>query len=89
MTSLRVPAELAADADGAKTEWDAVLFRRPERPASCPPLWDICLLVEAKASVEAATTDLPRLLRRLRLLARAQSGAVYALATQEGRVLVG
>ena len=45
-------------------------------------------MVEAKASVEAATTDLPRLLRGLRLLARAQSGAVYAFATQQGRVQV-
>lgn len=88
VTSLRVPAELAADADRAKTEWDAVLLRRAEGPVSCPPLWDICLVVEAKASVEAATTDLPRLLRGLRLLARAQSGAVYAFATQQGRVQV-
>lgn len=88
VTSLRVPAELAADADRAKTEWDAVLLRRAEGPASCPPLWDICLVVEAKASVEAATTDLPRLLRGLRLLARAQSNAVYAFAAQQGRVQV-
>lgn len=88
VTSLRVPAELAADADRAKTEWDAVLLRRAEGPASSPPLWDICLVVEAKACVEAATTDLPRLLRGLRLLARAQAGAVYAFATQQGRVQV-
>ena len=35
--------------------------------ASETPLWDVCLLIEAKASVDAATTDLPRLLRGLRL----------------------
>ncbi|MFY3679241.1 3-deoxy-D-arabino-heptulosonate 7-phosphate synthase [Achromobacter xylosoxidans] len=84
VTSLRVPAGLAADADRAKTEWDGVLLRRAD-PA---PLWDVCVMVEAKASVEAATTDLPRLLRGLRLLARAQPGQAYAFSTQQGMIQV-
>lgn len=84
VTSLRVPAGLAADTDRAKTEWDAVLLRR----ADTAPLWDVCLVVEAKASVEAATTDLPRLLRGLRLLAGARPEQAYAFATQQGTIQV-
>ena len=48
--------------------------------------WDVCLLVEAKSSVDAAATDLPRLLRGLRLLAHADDGDVYAFKTQQGMV---
>lgn len=89
VTSLRVPASLAAAADRAKTEWDAVLLRRADpTPADAMPLWDICLVIEAKASVEAATTDLPRLLRGLRLLARAQPDQAYAFSTQQGMIQV-
>lgn len=89
VTSLRVPASLAAATDRAKTEWDAVLLRRADSaPADAVPLWDICLVIEAKASVEAATTDLPRLLRGLRLLARAQPDQAYAFSTQQGVIQV-
>lgn len=103
VTSLRVPAGLAAEADRAKAEWDAVLLRRVD-PAQVTPVraqagaaatqadpaafWDICLVIEAKASVEAATTDLPRLLRGLRLLARARPDQAYAFSTQQGMVQV-
>ena len=86
VTSLRVPSALAANADRAKTEWDAVLLRRANDNASETPLWDVCLLIEAKASVDAATTDLPRLLRGLRLLAQAEPDASYSCATQQGQV---
>ncbi|WZB71836.1 hypothetical protein WJ968_08860 [Achromobacter xylosoxidans] len=86
VTSLRVPSALAANADRAKTEWDAVLLRRADGNASETPLWDVCLLIEAKASVDAATTDLPRLLRGLRLLAQAEPDASYSCATQQGQV---
>lgn len=103
VTSLRVPAGLAAEANRAKTEWDAVLLRRVDpaqatavhaqagataTPADPAALWDICLVIEAKASVEAATTDLPRLLRGLRLLASARPDRAYAFSTQQGRVQV-
>lgn len=103
VTSLRVPAGLAAEADRAKSEWDAVLLRRVDpaqatavraqagataTPADPAALWDICLVIEAKASFEAATTDLPRLLRGLRLLASARPDQAYAFSTQQGKVQV-
>jgi hypothetical protein len=75
VTSMRVPASIPADADRAKSEWDAVLLRQTETIAATP-VWDVCLLVEAKASVDAAATDLPRLLRGLRLLGHADEDTV-------------
>ena len=60
-------------------------LRRANDNASETPLWDVCLLIEAKASVDAATTDLPRLLRGLRLLAQAEPDASYSCATQQGQ----
>jgi len=94
VTSLRVPASIPANPHRAKSEWDVVLLRRAN-PAVAPAgaaaadatiVWDVCLLVEAKASVEAATTDLPRLLRGLRLLAHAEEEAVYPFETRQGVV---
>ncbi|WP_233237876.1 3-deoxy-D-arabino-heptulosonate 7-phosphate synthase [Bordetella sp. LUAb4] len=84
VTSMRVPASLAANADRAKTEWDAVLLRRA-RKDDC---WDICLVAEVKSSVDAATTDYPRLLRGLRLLTQANGTARYPFACQEGVIEV-
>lgn len=81
MTSLRVPASIPASHERAKTEWDVVLLRRRSAEA-----WDVCLLVEVKASVDAATTDFPRLLRGLCLLAQADADIVYAFDTQQGTV---
>ncbi|ALM82379.1 hypothetical protein [Bordetella sp. N] len=80
-TSLRVPAALAGNADRAKTEWDVVLLRRAPAEA-----WDICLVAEAKSSIDAATTDYPRLRRGLRLLAQADDQVCYAFASQQGSV---
>lgn len=85
VTSMRVPASLPASHERAKTEWDAVLLRQAETNDETPA-WDVCLLVEAKASVDAATTDLPRLLRGLRLLAHAEKHVVYAFQTEQGTV---
>ncbi|MCY1221497.1 hypothetical protein D9M69_118160 [compost metagenome] len=85
VTSMRVPASIPATHEHAKTEWDAVLLRQV-LPAGDTPAWEICLLAEAKASVDAATTDLPRLLRGLRLLAHAGKDAVYAFETRQGTV---
>jgi hypothetical protein len=85
VTSMHVPASIPADADRAKSEWDVVLLRQTETIAATP-VWDVCLLVEAKASVDAATTDLPRLLRGLRLLGHADQGTVYDFETQQGIV---
>ncbi|BDB26715.1 3-deoxy-D-arabino-heptulosonate 7-phosphate synthase [Cupriavidus sp. P-10] len=85
VTSMRVPASIPATHERAKTEWDAVLLR--QLPASdAAPAWEICLLAEAKASVDAATTDLPKLLRGLHLLAHADKDVVYAFETQQGTV---
>ncbi|HUH61275.1 MAG TPA: 3-deoxy-D-arabino-heptulosonate 7-phosphate synthase [Candidimonas sp.] len=85
VTSMRVPASIPASPDRAKSEWDAVLLKRSES-GNAATAWDVCLLVEAKASVDAATTDLPRLLRGLRLLAHADENAVYPFETQQGVV---
>ncbi|WP_422650331.1 3-deoxy-D-arabino-heptulosonate 7-phosphate synthase [Cupriavidus sp. H18C1] len=89
VTSMRVPASLPASHERAKTEWDAVLLRQASTKDEADdetPAWDVCLLVEAKASVDAATTDLPRLLRGLRLLVHAEQHVTYAFQTEQGTV---
>lgn len=85
ITSVRVPPTLPGHAEYAKTEWDAILLRRADDTESADAAWDVCLLAEAKASVDAATTDLPRLARGLRLLGSAQAAA-YPFETREGTV---
>jgi hypothetical protein len=85
VTSMRVPASIRGDRDRAKSEWDAVLLRRCDTAGEAT-VWQLCLLVEAKASVDAATTDLPRLLRGLRLLGHANAKAVYPFETRQGLV---
>ncbi|QGZ64866.1 3-deoxy-D-arabino-heptulosonate 7-phosphate synthase [Paraburkholderia acidisoli] len=97
VTSMRVPAAIPASAERAKSEWDAVLLRRADtsdtsdtsdthRAGEAAGVWDVCLLVEAKASIDAATTDFPRLLRGLRLLAHARAHETYAFDTRQGAV---
>ena len=81
VTSLRVPAAFPGDPQRAKSEWDVALLRRHDADT-----WDLLLLVEAKASADAATTDLPRLLRGLRLLAQADPRATYAFASHQGEI---
>ncbi|CAG2158990.1 3-deoxy-D-arabino-heptulosonate 7-phosphate synthase [Cupriavidus numazuensis] len=85
VTSMRVPASIPAKHERAKTEWDAVLLRQAETIDDAPA-WDICLLAEAKASADAATTDFPRLLRGMRLLAQADAAVTYDFETHEGVV---
>jgi hypothetical protein len=85
VTSMRVPPSLPASPERAKSEWDAVLLRRANRVDEMEA-WDVCLLVEAKSSVDAATTDLQRLLRGIRLLSHADEYVAYAFATQQGTV---
>ena len=95
VTAMHVPAVLVDSAERAKTEWDVVVLRRQkiedakdtEAPdgAASPP-WDVCLLVEAKASADAATTDFPRLLRGLQLLSKADPNVAYAFLTKQGTV---
>ncbi|MFD4838789.1 3-deoxy-D-arabino-heptulosonate 7-phosphate synthase [Achromobacter sp. NPDC058515] len=82
-TSMRVPASMPGSAERAKTEWDAALLRQAPI-ADATPAWDVCLLVEAKASVDAATTDLARLLRGLRLLAQADASVAYPFECGQG-----
>lgn len=86
VTSMRAPSALPGNPDRAKTEWDVVLLRQAPALAGAQDAWDIRLLVEAKASVDAAGTDLPRLLRGLRLLAQAEPGRIYAFQAREGEV---
>ncbi|WP_443102117.1 3-deoxy-D-arabino-heptulosonate 7-phosphate synthase [Bordetella sp. H567] len=80
----------AAAAPG--TPSPGIVNEKPSAPAGAPcglasaPRWDICLLVEAKASIDAAATDFPRLLRGLRLLAHADATSVYPFETQQGVV---
>lgn len=89
VTSMRVPSSIPGSAERAKSEWDAVLLRRAAHPGgSAEPTWDLCLLLEAKASVDAATTDFARLQRGIRLLASADSGATYSFSTRQGDVLL-
>lgn len=85
VTSMRVPAAIPGSAERAKTEWDAVLLRQASIDDAAP-IWDVCLLAEAKASAVAAATDLPRLLRGMRLLAQADEQVVYPFSCQQGTV---
>jgi hypothetical protein len=85
VTSLRVPASIPASHERAKTEWDVVLLRRAS-PVDGMLAWDVCLLVEVKASVDAATTDFPRLQRGIRLLAHAKEDAAYVFESRQGQV---
>ena len=80
-TSLKVPSSIPGDPRRAKSEWDVALLRRHDAST-----WDLLLLVEAKASADAATTDLPRLLRGLRLLAQADPRSTYAFASHQGEI---
>lgn len=91
VSSMRVPASIPGSADRAKSEWDAALLRRAESgPALAPdvkrdaPAWDLCLLLEAKASADAAGTDFPRLLRGLELLAQADATETYSFSSRQG-----
>ncbi|WP_175919724.1 3-deoxy-D-arabino-heptulosonate 7-phosphate synthase [Burkholderia pyrrocinia] len=87
VTSMRVPSSIPGRHDRAKTEWDAILLERTrgDEPA---PAWNVRFLVEAKASADAATTDLPRLLRGLNLLAQADADTIYSFETHQGTVRV-
>jgi len=86
-SGLRVPAALCVGRRGAKTEWDVALLR--ERGAGAEgPLWDLCLLVEAKASADAVPGDFARLLQGLGLLAQASPEAVYSFASADGPLRV-
>jgi hypothetical protein len=85
VTSMRVPASIPARHEHAKSEWDVVLLRHVNTIDSTR-VWSICLLAEVKASLDAATTDFPRLLRGVRLLASAEADVVYPFDTREGNV---
>ncbi|MDF8363929.1 3-deoxy-D-arabino-heptulosonate 7-phosphate synthase [Achromobacter anxifer] len=83
VSSMRVPPSIPANADRAKSEWDGALLRRAAGDDPTPA-WDLCLLLEAKASADAVATDFPRLQRGLRLLAHAEPGVRYAFSTRQG-----
>jgi hypothetical protein len=81
VTSMRVPSAIPSSHERAKTEWDVALLQSAAGGA-----WNVCLLVEAKASPDAATTDFPRLLRGMELLAHAEAWTDYTFETQQGPV---
>jgi hypothetical protein len=85
VTSMLVPASIPASPERAKSEWDSVLLKKADT-LDGTPAWDVCLLVEAKASVDAAASDLPRLLRGLRLLGHADDKTIYSFQTRQGQV---
>lgn len=97
-SSTRIPAAASVptpDAIGAHHQAsDDQNGRRQARPAANSVLhndasiWDICLLVEAKASADAATKDLPRLLRGINLLAQADANTTYSFSCREGTVQI-
>ncbi|MDX3895120.1 3-deoxy-D-arabino-heptulosonate 7-phosphate synthase [Pusillimonas sp.] len=60
--------------------------RGDEGNSKADSAWDVLLLVEAKASVDAATTDLPRLLRGLRLLSHADGDTAYSFEAKQGTI---
>lgn len=100
VTSLRAPASLPGPTDRAKTEWDAVLLHCPQEKAAfqaedssfCSTrsqnnlTWNVALIIEAKASADAASSDLPRLRRGLRLLGQADPNTLYPCRSQQGLV---
>jgi hypothetical protein len=85
VTSMRSPATLFVAGGHAKAEWDVVLLKRAG-PARESAVYSLCLLIEAKASADAATGDMPRLIRGLQGLARARSDKRYVCMTHEGEV---
>lgn len=85
VTSMHVPASLADGASHAKTEWDVVVL---EKAGNAPDIWDLRLLMEVKASADAAVTDFPRLLRGLELLAQADADTVYTFETAQGSIKI-
>lgn len=84
ITSMYVPASLAAGRSSAKTEWDVVLLKQMADARPGAATYDIALLIEAKASPDAVGTDFPRLLRGLRLLAEAKPDQCYVFRAREG-----
>lgn len=84
VTAMYVPASLSAGHHGAKTEWDVVLLKQASDSDSAAPTFDMCLLLEAKASPDSVGGDLPRLLRGLQLLAAADPEDVYIFRAREG-----
>lgn len=85
VTSLHVPTSIGGGASHAKTEWDVVVLRQA---GAALDSWDVHLLVEVKASADAAVTDFPRLLRGLELLARADADKIHVFEAAEGRIRI-
>lgn len=79
---LMVPAGYPGSADKAKSEWDAALLHGADaRPGAAA---EIALLVEVKASPDAAVSDFRRLIAGLQRLALAKASATYDFRCAEG-----
>lgn len=85
VTAMHAPSSLTGGARHAKTEWDVVVL---ERMGTEPDIWDLRLLVEVKASADAAVIDFPRLVRGLELLAQADADQIYTFETAQGRIKI-
>lgn len=88
------PRELTAPPRG-KAEWDAAIVRTapdagaadcgaPEAREADRGVTELVLLAEVKSAPPAAAEDLPRLVRGLQALARADAGAAYAFGGAAG-----
>lgn len=82
-SNLLVPAGFPGHASKAKNEWDAALLHGAEGSGSDAPV-EIALLVEVKASPDAAVSDCARLVAGLQRLAQAQPGADYLFRSADG-----
>jgi hypothetical protein len=82
---LLVPAGFPGPADKAKSEWDAALVHEAGAGAAA----DVALLVEVKASSDAAVSDFPRLMAGLQRLAQARSEAAYDFRSDQGSWRIG
>lgn len=81
VTRLLLPAGFPGDPARSKNEWDIALV---DDAGAAPAR--LHLLAEVKASPEAATSDLPNLLRGLQRLGQADAEAVYTLPSGNGPV---
>jgi len=85
VTSVYADTQLPGRVEHAKGEWDAMLLSRSDTESS---VWNVMLIVEVKAAVDAASGDLPRLIRGLHVLASAIKTECYTFSTAQGPVQI-
>lgn len=85
ISAVHFPAHLIAGSQHAKTEWDVLLLKTAPIIGN-QTVWDVCLVVEAKANPDAASTDLRRLLRGLALLNDLPPHSAVNFACDQGTI---